>query len=401
MPNDQEVESSGAVRGCDCNPCTEQRQAAPVQSDWGVTEVAEEFELTECARCNALTDTWTQCSCRPCPHCETLYNMTTARMCDPCFVARVQCPVCGLSNLSEDTLNCRCGVENLCRSCQQARHSDCNNAVKIRNYSYKPPPKFTGEGPLFLGVELEVDTGRKREGRTHEWARNPSGILDKIGELSDDNKLFYLKGDASLGNGFEIVTHPCSLDYHRQEFPCEELLEAVKEIGLQSHNTNTCGLHVHASRLGFGNSDKMQEKVLGRLMMLWGRHWWRYAQMSRRRTKELGKWCMPNREAVDVAEEDLVEMIESVKKPGSRSVAINTQTWEGGEKATAEFRLFKGTLQHSSLMAALEIVHHSITISQSWKFNKIATSKWVDVVKDADDRGYKYLTAYVVERGVE
>ena len=123
--------------------------------------------------------------------------------------------------------------------------------------------------------------------------------------------------------------------------------------------------------------------------------------MSRRKTKELSSWCLPNREAAEVAEEDMVEMIESVKKPGSRSVAINTQPWEDGEKATAEFRLFKGTLQHSSLMAALEIVHHSITISQSWKFDKIATSKWVDVVKDADERGYKYLTAYVAERGVE
>ena len=123
--------------------------------------------------------------------------------------------------------------------------------------------------------------------------------------------------------------------------------------------------------------------------------------MSRRRTKELSTWCLPNREAVDVAEEDMVEMIESVKKPGNRSVAINTNPWEGGEKATAEFRLFKGTLQHSSLMAAIEIVHHSITISQTWKFDKIATSKWADVVKDAEEREYKYLTAYVAERGVE
>lgn len=402
MPNAQETELSGAVRGCDCNACTEQRRVVPDQTDWGVTKV-EESTLTECARCHFLTDEWTQCSCRPCPHCEVLYNTQSAMMCDPCFALRVVCPVCGRANLTEDTFQCRCGVANLCEMCHRDRHTDCNNAVKIRSYSYKPPPKFAGEGPLFLGVELEVDIGKKgdREGSRREWARNPHGILDKIGELSDYNNLFYLKGDGSLSNGFEIVTHPCSLDYHRQEFPWEELLEAVKETGLQSHNTSTCGLHVHASRLGFGKGDKMQEKVLGRLMMLWGRHWWRYAQMSRRKTKEISGWCMPNREAVDVAEEDMVEMIETVKKPGNRSVAINTTPWENGTTGTAEFRLFKGTLQHSSLMAALEIVHHSITISQAWKFDKIATSKWADVVKDADERGYKYLTAYVAERGVE
>jgi len=400
MPNSQETEPSGAVRGCECNTCTVQRLTSSEPTDWGVTEVEEESTFTECDLCHLLTDEWTRCACRPCPYCEAPYNTVVAMMCESCAALRVGCPVCGGFYLAADMLSCRCGVENLCARCHRDHHTDCNNPVKIRSYSYKPPPKFTGEGPLFLGVELEVDT--KRGGRSSkEWARNPQGILDKIGELSDDNNLFYLKGDGSLSNGFEIVTHPCSLDYHRQEFPWEALLEAVKETGLQSHNTNTCGLHIHASRLGFGKGDKMQEKVLGRLIMLWGRHWWRYAQMSRRRTKELSQWCLPNREAVDVAEEDMVEMIEAVKKPGNRSVAINTSPWENGEKATAEFRLFKGTLNHSSLMAAIEIVHHSITISQAWQFDKIATSKWADVVKDAEARGYKYLTAYVAERGVE
>ena len=85
---------------------------------------------------------------------------------------------------------------------------------------------------------------------------------------------------------------------------------------------------------------------------------------------------------------------------GHKAVS-KTSPWENEEQATAEFRLFKGTLQHDSLMAALEIVHHSITLSQDWKFDKIATSKWAEVVADAEERGYKYLTAYVAERGVE
>ena len=125
--------------------------------------------------------------------------------------------------------------------------------------------------------------------------------------------------------------------------------------------------------------------------------------MSRRRTTELAHWCVPNREAVEVEEEDMVTMLETVKKPSHRNVAINTVPWTQGErkKETVEFRLFKGTLNHSSLMAALEIVDHSVTLAKAWKFNKVAESRWGEVMKDAEERGYQYLVEYVKERGVE
>jgi len=279
-----------------------------------------------------------------------------------------------------------------------------DNTTTIHSYSYKPPAKFAGDGPLYLGVELEVDRERKQgRRRIVDWHENPDGVLDPLSLLSQSNTLFYFKDDGSLDNGFELVTHPCSLSYHQASFPWQDVLEELKKTGLQSHNTQTCGLHIHASRLGFGRTTKQQEAVLGKLIMLWGRHWWRYAQLSRRRVRELSSWCLPNREAVDVVEEDMVEMLETVKKPSNRSVAINTVPWEQGDrgKETVEFRLFKGTLDYGSLMAALEIVHHSITLAKSWRFDKVVKSRWRDVVRDAEERGYAYLVDYVKERGVE
>jgi len=35
----------------------------------------------------------------------------------------------------------------------------------------------------------------------------------------------YCKHDGSLNDGFEIVTHPMTLDYHLHRMPWEELLE--------------------------------------------------------------------------------------------------------------------------------------------------------------------------------
>jgi len=409
-----DMEESGARVGCDCAGCERERReyrqtiggnsiaTEIISIEFDEVTVAPVIELVECERCGALRDENVRCACSTCRFCSTLIDTSPLMICSDCFSQRMMCSRCGLVYLPVELHSCTCGVENLCGECIRS-HRDCR-PTKIHSYSYKPPPQFQGSGPLYLGIELEVDRGRKDEGRGRDWSRNPGDRLDKIGELSDGNKLFYLKSDSSLSAGFEIVTHPCSLTYHQEEFPWQEVLERVKEIGLQSHDTETCGLHIHASRLGFGKDLTRQEMVLGRLMMLWNRHWWRYAQLSRRKTKELSSWCLPNREAVGVVEEDMVTMLETVKKPGSRSVAINTQPWEGGREGgngTAEFRLFKGTLNYDSLMAALEIVHHSISISKSWQFKKIAKSRWGDVLADAEKRGYSYLTKYVQERGAE
>ena len=86
-----------------------------------------------------------------------------------------------------------------CRDC-----FDRLNGKAIKNYSYKPEPIFYGEGPLFLGVELEIDKGG-------EDSHNAQTLLDIAN--ADEEKI-YCKHDGSLNDGFEIVSHPMSLDYH-------------------------------------------------------------------------------------------------------------------------------------------------------------------------------------------
>ncbi len=409
MP-DTELDQWGAVLGCEGACCMVLRPTTTMatitdrfitQGELVTSAPIAGADLTTCPTCNTLYGEGVRCACRPCIYCDTIYASSVQMMCSTCLTNRRACNNCGDSYLSTDLQSCRCRVSGLCRDCIRYYHNQCNNPVAIHPYNYKPPALFSGDGPLYLGVELEVDRGRKNK-VSHSWEENPRNILDPLGVLSQDNSLFYLKRDGSLRAGFELVTHPCSLSYHQASFPWPEVLEELRRVGLQSHNTETCGLHIHASRKGFGRTRKRQEVVLGRLVMLWNRHWWRYAQMSRRRVVEL-RWCAPNREAADVVEEDMVEMLEQVKKPGDRAVAINTLPWdqEDSRKETVEFRLFKGTLNHTSLMAALEIVHHSITLCQSAEWPKVIKGKWSGVVEDAEEREYTYLTEYVKERGVE
>ena len=45
-----------------------------------------------------------------------------------------------------------------------------------------------------------------------------------------------------------------SLSYHRTEMPWEALLREAVRMGYLSHQSGTCGLHIHVSRETFGYS---------------------------------------------------------------------------------------------------------------------------------------------------
>ena len=75
-----------------------------------------------------------------------------------------------------------------------------NNSIK--NYNYKPEPIFYGSGDIFYGVELEIDRG----GECNQNAEK----LYEIANRNDDR--IYCKHDGSLGDGFEMVSYPMTLD---------------------------------------------------------------------------------------------------------------------------------------------------------------------------------------------
>ncbi|MFF3228868.1 hypothetical protein ACFYV7_39170 [Nocardia suismassiliense] len=118
--------------------------------------------------------------------------------------------------------------EGDCDSCDRPHH--------VWNYSYKPDPRFHGEGPLYLGMELEVIV-------PHGYYRCVRLAYDELATLG------YLKHDSSIQpSGFEIVTHPMSYRYAIEKFPWR-LLDHLDELGCATDTS--VGLHVHASRDGF------------------------------------------------------------------------------------------------------------------------------------------------------
>ena len=95
--------------------------------------------------------------------------------------------------------------------------------------------------PLHMGVELEVSFGQDA-GRT-DLIRHAREVHRK------SDSLVYLKEDASIeGYGFEVVTHPFTWAWAKDNFPIDYVGYLERE-GAIPHES--CGMHVHLDRRAF------------------------------------------------------------------------------------------------------------------------------------------------------
>lgn len=155
-----------------------------------------------------------------------------------------------------------------CRECYDEERGKCRN---IHDYGYKPEPIFYGDSKRYFGVELDIDGEGKDDGYAEE-------LLD-IANESDER--IYIKSDGSLDDGMEIVTHPMSLEYHK-DFCWEDIMHHAVKLGYRSHQTSTCGLHIHVNRESLGTDREEQDEVISRILYFMEHHWNELLKFSRR-----------------------------------------------------------------------------------------------------------------------
>lgn len=156
-------------------------------------------------------------------------------LCVNCYESNyTTCDRCGRLIRNDDANSLPGDDYVYCEECFSILNSESDI---VHDYYYKPSPIFYGEGPRFFGVELEIDDG----GESDDNVRALSAISNA------DSELIYCKHDGSLDDGFEIATHTMSLSFHEHEMPWESILEKAIELGYRSHQTDTCGLHIHVS----------------------------------------------------------------------------------------------------------------------------------------------------------
>lgn len=315
--------------------------------------------------------------CITCDHCgEIIYTddcITDDRtwLCQDCFEDYYRrCESCNRI-IHDNDVNWHYDLP-YCDRCYDEIDSD----DEIEEYSYKPTPLFRGDGKRYLGVELEIDEGGKDNDNAYR--------LKNIGNSQLEN--IYIKSDGSLNEGLEIVSHPMTLDYHMNEMEWERVMKEAVNLGYRSHQTSTCGLHIHVNRNAFGDNQSEQEEVISKILFFVEKNWNEIFKFSRRNSYNMNRWS-----ARYGFEKTGKEILDKAKNSSNgRYVAVNLNNYH-----TIEFRLFRGTLKHNTFIATLQMVNKICDVAISMSESEIDEMSWSEFVEEIVE---KELIQYLKER---
>ena len=261
-----------------------------------------------------------------------------------------------------------------CHDCYQQ-----HNRGAIHDYGYKPDPLFYGDSKRFFGVELEIDEGGKD-------GENAEQILDEANWNGLEH--IYIKSDGSLNDGMEIVTHPMSLDYHKDQMPWHDVCHKAVQLGYKSHKTSTCGLHIHVNRSTFGDTREEQDECISRVLYFVEHHWNELLKFSRRTEYQMSRWAA--RYGYKANPKEIME--DAKKGANGRYACVNITNWN-----TIEFRMFRGTLKVNTIFATLELVNLICECALNLSDSEIANVSWTDFVTKIPSENRELIT-YLKER---
>ena len=277
-------------------------------------------------------------------------------LCQHCYEDHYySCGCCGRTILQSDAYYADDDDHDeypLCYSCYTSRRK------AIRDYYYKPEPLFRGDGTRYFGVELEID-GAGEDGES----------ACEIMEIANSNGLenLYCKHDGSLDDGFEMVTHPMTPDYHMREMPWKRILECAVQMGYISHQAGTCGLHVHVNRNAFGETEREQDAVIARILFFFEKNWEELLKFSRRTQSQLNHWA-----ARYGYKDQPKELLDHAKKGNAgRYTSVNLTNAD-----TIEFRIFRGTLKYNTLIATLQLLDRICDVALFLSDDQIKEMSW-------------------------
>ena len=262
-----------------------------------------------------------------------------------------------------------------CESCYREKVGDA-----LHPYSYKPSPIFYGDGPLYLGVELEVDGA----GQSASHARTVLNVINRREEYA------YMKTDGSLDDGLELVTHPCTLEEHRTKVPWADTVATFREMHYNSHNAGTCGLHVHVNRDALGEHSSAQDETISKILYLFERFWQEILRFSRRTESQMNHWA-----ARYGYKNSAKEILEHAKydSGNGRYACVNLTNHD-----TIEFRAFRGTLKLNTLIATLQFVDRICRVALALSESEIKDLSWPEFVLRLTDESTPELIQYLKER---
>lgn len=274
-------------------------------------------------------------------------------ICDDCIDNYYRCQECG-DLFSEDDMQYSERVDGyVCNDCwNESEHGD--ECRYICDYHESGDPKaflsINGEeNPYYdyvsryhyLGFELEIE------------GRNCDYLSEVLRDNIDPNMhLLRMEYDGSLDHGFEVISNPMTWGYFHQFYPIDRILKECSKKGFTSHDNNTCGLHIHASKSAYGDNESEIRDNIVKMVYLLSKFERQWVKVSRRGS--FGHYTEPY--TVDL---DTIDW-EKVRYNHNRYRILSIRT------ETVELRMFKGTLNLDSFKAAIDIYMGLIGICRKY-----------------------------------
>lgn len=373
-------EDCGAIVHADDATCLENEQA---------NSYRQHTSAAVCSDCIRMCDHCHQ----PCSRENVVMRVTSNgnSICPTCYDGNYfTCPECddvehydfGYTSCYDD--------ETRCSSCHD-RHNDQHDSDNeyIGQYHSSrgivtpiPSPASTAANGLYFGVELEVERANNANDSADAIAGMIASHVAQARSAITDGRnvsapVLCFEEDGSLSDGFEMVSAPMGLDDQRRLW--SHVLTAPVMRQLRSHDTSTCGLHIHLTRRALTTiqvakivtfvNDPDNERLI--------------RAIARRYD---GGFCHIKAKRLAVAH----------NPEDSRYQAVNL--WN---TRTIELRIFKGSLKLSAVLAALEfayaLVRFTATCSGSG-FNLKSAAFLSFIATDAMRSDTKYLRAYLADR---
>ena len=257
--------------------------------------------------------------------------------------------------------------------------SECNMRHFVLPYHHLyPKVQFYGNNKgnnvPYMGFELEVDRGG-------ESSKKVAQIMPLMNREEKGEIFAYCSHDGSIDNGFEIITQPATMEYHNSiKDVYNRTIQKLKSMGYVSHETYTCGLHVHINRNFF--PPDLEPKALRNLVIMFNRFWNELCVYARRPEWRSARYA----KHLPVESFEIDEYLHRANKSGQHSwhyYALNIANQD-----TIEFRMFRGTLNVDTILATLQLVNNMAVLASKMSAEDVNRMKFDELITTKTQRKY-------------
>ena len=264
---------------------------------------------------------------------------------------------------------------NYCDDCDNYDAEGCTDCSQepetIHDYSYRPDLIFhttDKDERLFFGMEIELEC---RNGRY-----DPAEYAGRLEQYD----LAYLKSDGSLNDGFEIVTHPMTHDFFKNEASefWDTLAVLRDRYRVLTWGARTTGIHIHISRTGFKGGPHMH-----RFLNLVYSNQGLYSTIAGRESDRWAKFDDVNAAIVTGIDPEGYRSYKTVRmfkhkimdgRNTDRYSAVNTQN-----RDTLELRIFKSSTKPERIKGYMDLAHASVEYTRNLTLQQVKDGALSDV----------------------